>query len=69
MKVLDRLGAARVASGAAVVVAVLLVGAFLVAAVRGGVETAAWVGAAGLAAMVGAGLLYAWRLGAYGDTR
>ena len=60
-----RLGPARVGSAAAGALALLILGGFGVAAANGDVHRAAWVVVAGLAVMVAAGLLYAWRLGAY----
>lgn len=57
------------ASGAVVALAVLVLGGFAVAAVNGDVHRGAWVVAAGVAAMTLTGLLYAWRLGAYGASR
>ena len=60
-----RLGTARLGSGAAGLLAVLILGGFGVVAANGDVHRAAWVVAAGVAVMVATGLLYAWRLGAY----
>ncbi len=61
-----RLGPARLASTAAVLVAAMLLAGLLVAVLASGVHPEAWGAAAGLAALVAAGLVYAWRLGAYG---
>lgn len=61
-----RVGAARLASSAAAAVAVLLLLGFAIVAGTSGVHPEAWGAAAALAAFVLAGLVYAWRLGAYG---
>ena len=60
-----RLGPARLVSGTAVLLAALVLGGFAIVAGTSGVHAQAWGGAAALAALVLAGLLYAWRLGAY----
>ncbi len=56
-------------SVAAVLLAVMMIGGFTVAAATAGVHGEAWVAAAAVAAMTLTGLLYAWRLGAYGASR
>ncbi len=58
-----------VASAASALLAVLIVGAFAVAARSAPVHSAAWVVAGGVAVLALTGLLYAWRLGAYGRSR
>ncbi len=67
---LDRLGAragvARLVSGPAVLLAAAVLLGFAIVAGTSGVHAQAWGAAAGLAVLVLAGLLYAWRLGAYG---
>lgn len=65
-RVSGRFGPARLASTAAVLVAAMLLAGLLVAAFTSGVHPEAWGAAAGVAALVAAGLVYAWRLGAYG---
>jgi hypothetical protein len=67
---LDRLatraGPARLASGAALLLGGLLLLGFLIVAGTSGVHPEAWGAAAALAVLVLSGVLYAWRLGAYG---
>jgi hypothetical protein len=67
---LDRLaaraGAARLVSATAVVLAALVLLGFAIVAGTSGVHPEAWGAAAGLAILVAAALIYAWRLGAYG---
>lgn len=64
-----RVGAARLASGAAVLLAVMLLVGFAIVAGTSGVHAEAWAAAAAFAALVLAGLAYAWRLGAFGRAR
>jgi hypothetical protein len=54
------------AGGAAALAALLLAGAFLVAAVTAPARGSEWAAAVALLLIVGAGLLYASRLGASG---
>ena len=61
-----RVGPARLASGAALLLGGLLLLGFLIVAGTSGVHAEAWAAAATFAILVLSGLLYAWRLGAYG---
>lgn len=66
---LVRLDAARTISAAASLLALMVLGGLIAASLSGGVHREAWLAAATVPIMVAAGLLYAWRLGAYGEAR
>lgn len=63
-----RVGPARLASGAALLLGALILVGFLIVAGTSGAHPEAWAASAALAGLVLSGLLYAWRLGAYGPT-